>query len=94
MKNSRQQFVYGDRIFVRLSLNGQNVAEFIAERVSCMTELLCRVRALTKKYKGLAQLYVRNMTQGWSMERPLMLYPPLQPPQTTLVQHSDRLYSY
>ena len=39
-----------------------------------MTDLIGEVRALTLKLRGLAKLYIRNMTQGWSMERPLMLY--------------------
>lgn len=65
---------YGDRIYARLSMRGTKILEFMIEKVADMTELLGELRAHTRKYRGLCKLYVRNMTRGWSMERPLMLY--------------------
>lgn len=65
---------YGDRIYARLSRNGEKLTEFMIECVSDMTELLGEVRAAVRKCRGLCRLYVRNMTRGWCLERPLMLY--------------------
>jgi hypothetical protein len=43
-------------------------------RVSDFSELLGELRRQTRGCRGLARLYVRNVSRGWSMERPLMLY--------------------
>lgn len=67
-------FIPGDRVLARLSLNGRVVAEFVSDRLSDMSQLLNAVRYRTRALRGLAQLYVRNLTRGWSEERPLMLY--------------------
>lgn len=67
-------FIPGDRILARLSLNGRVVAEFVSDRLSDMSQLLNAVRGRTRTLRGLAQLYVRNLTRGWAEERPLMLY--------------------
>lgn len=74
MKTIQRTFAYGDRIYARLVLNGRKVTEFIVERVSDMTELIGELRHRTRRFSGLAQLYVRNMSRGWSIERPFMLY--------------------
>lgn len=70
---------YGDRIYARLCLRGKDVLEFMIEKVGSMTELLGELRAHTRELRGLCRLYVRNMSRGWSMERPLMLYPEVYP---------------
>lgn len=70
-----RQMTYGDKIYARLSINGQNLTEFVIDRISNMSELIAVVRNITNKAKGLAKLYVRNISRGWSIERPLMLYP-------------------
>lgn len=77
--NKRPMMKYGDRIYARLSLNGQKILEFMIEKVSDFTELLGELRAHTRRYRGLCRLYVRNLSRGWSMERPLMLYPETYP---------------
>lgn len=73
-------FAFGDRVQARLILNGRIVAEFVTDRIADMTELLNAVRFRTRDLRGLAQLYIRNLTRGWVEERPLMLYPRLLPP--------------
>lgn len=69
------KFVYGDKVYTKLCLNGEKVAEYVFETIADMAELIGKLRGLTMRYKGLARLYVRNITRGWSIERPLMLYP-------------------
>lgn len=79
MKQREYTMRYGDRIYARLCLKGKNVLEFVIEKVGSMTELLGELRTHTRELRGLCKLYVRNMSRGWSMERPLMLYPEVYP---------------
>lgn len=65
----------GDRLFARLVMKGQTIMEFIVNTVRDLSELFCLVHSKCKGLRGLAKLYLRNMSQGWSEERPLMLYP-------------------
>lgn len=67
---------YGDKIYARLSIGGRDVVEFMVEWIGNMSELLAELRQQARLYHGLAQLYVRNFTQGWSRKQPLMLYTP------------------
>jgi len=56
-------------------LQGRTIVEFMINKISDLSELFGELRKLTRGVKGLASLYVRNFSRGWSMERPLMLYP-------------------
>lgn len=69
-----RQIKFGDRIYVRLEMGRTVAAEFEIREVNDFTELLGELRHYTRGMHGLARLYVRNMTRGWSQERPLMLY--------------------
>lgn len=69
-----RKLIMGDRIQARLILDGRIVADFISDRIADMTELLNAIRFRTRELRGLARLYVRNLTRGWSEDRPLMLY--------------------
>lgn len=71
---SRRPIRYGDRLFTRIMMSGKVIMEFVVNQVCDLTELLGELRKKTKGLKGLAQVYVRNYSQGWSMEQPLMLY--------------------
>lgn len=71
---SRNPIKYGDRLFARIVMRGRTVVEFVLNQVSDMTELLGELRKKVKGLRGLAQVYVRNYSRGWSMEQPLMLY--------------------
>lgn len=74
MDIQRNKIEFGDRIFARLTMGGKTVFEFMINRVSDMTELLGELRHMTSGLRGLAKLYIRNQSRGWSQERPLMLY--------------------
>lgn len=74
MDTQRNKIEFGDRIFARLTMGGRTVFEFMLNRVSDMTELLGELRHMTSGLRGLAKLYIRNQSRGWSQERPLMLY--------------------
>ena len=65
---------YGDRIFVRLIMRGKVIVEWLLDAVKDLTELFCTLRNKCRGVSGLAKLYLRNMSRGWSEERPLMFY--------------------
>lgn len=74
MNKRKHTFAYGDKIYAILCINGQKIVEFTMDTISDITQLIGQIRQTAYKYGGLAQLYVRNITRGWSMNRPLMLY--------------------
>lgn len=65
---------YGDRIFARVVMHGRTIVEFMIASVNDLTELFGELRRHARGVRGLASLYVRNVSRGWSFERPLMLY--------------------
>lgn len=68
---------YTDRVYARLTLAGRVVAELTRDRIDSYTTLLTLLRSMVPaRCRGLARLCVRNMTRGWTLERPLMLYAP------------------
>lgn len=70
----KQEIKYTDRVYARLTLAGHVVAEVTRERIGNFSSLIAILRALVPSCRGLARLTVRNLTRGWSVERPLMLY--------------------
>ncbi|MDE6027889.1 MAG: hypothetical protein K2G23_07450 [Muribaculaceae bacterium] len=73
---SRHPIRYGDKIFARIVMRGRTIVEFVLNQVSDMTELLGELRKKVKGVQGLAKIYLRNYSRGWSLEKPLMLYTP------------------
>lgn len=69
-----RSIAFGDKMFARLVLKGKTIMEFIVTTVRDLSELFCLVHRKCHGLHGLAKLYLRNMSQGWSVERPLMLY--------------------
>ncbi|MCM1319619.1 MAG: hypothetical protein NC217_04490 [Muribaculaceae bacterium] len=65
---------YTDCIYARLTLAGRVIVEFTKDRITDLSALLSQLRAMTPTRHGLAKLTIRNMTRGWRIERPLMLY--------------------
>lgn len=74
MKTAERKISYGDRIYTRVTRNGQTVLDFVTEKVSNMTELIGELRRAMRDLQGLVMLHIRNYHQGWGTERPLMLY--------------------
>lgn len=69
------RFSVSDRIYVRLILNGHTLFEGVRTGIADLTSLLMMVRVEARRYKGLARMVVRNISQGWAVQRPLMLVP-------------------
>lgn len=62
-----------DRIYVKLVLNGVTLIETVCDNIADYTSLLSILREACRRYKGLARMVVRNITRGWSVQRPLLL---------------------
>ena len=75
----KNRIEYGDHIYVRVSLNGQTIAEFSSDRFASRSQVVAEIRYITRIYSGLAQVYVRNHSRGWSNCSPLRLYGPSGP---------------
>lgn len=75
--NSGRYICYGDRIHVRLDRvqpGGRTLAEFTLTEVRDMSEIYGELRHYTRGLRGLTTLRVRNVTRGWTMSQPFMLY--------------------
>lgn len=68
------QMRYGDRVYVRLIMSGRTVCEFTTVSANDLSEVLGMLRVQTRGLEGLGNLYVRNISRGWSIDRPLKLY--------------------
>lgn len=80
--NSQQSIERGDKIYARLSMHGRTLAEFSSDRMNGISDVITNLRHVAAKIRGLATLYVRNQSRGWSTERPLMLYNRVMRPNT------------
>lgn len=64
----------GDRIYVRIMQNRMKVLEFSVDNVADYTSLLGEIRYAGNHLSGLASVFIRNHSRGWSEERPMMFY--------------------
>lgn len=76
----RHTISYGDRIFVRVTIRGRVLLEMYTDRVDGLSELIGEVRSRMHGAAGLAKLWIRNHSLGWSIERPIMFYAPSRKP--------------
>lgn len=67
----------GDRLYARLSIGPRVIASGVITGVTDLTELLSRIRKAAAGVSGLALLYLKSLTSGWTVTRPLRLYPPV-----------------
>ena len=65
---------YGDRISVRVAVDGKTIMEYETRSVADMTDLTGDLRKRAKGYRGLAVVSIRNHDRGWRRERRIMLY--------------------
>lgn len=74
MYRKSKSISFGDKIFARVTRNGQTILNFVSEKVANMTQLISELRFAIKDVQGLVMIHIRNYNQGWGEERPLMLY--------------------
>lgn len=75
MNTKSKSISFGDKIFARVTRNGQTIFNYVSEKVVNMTQLISEIRLALKDFSGLVMIHIRNYHQGWGAERPLMLYP-------------------
>lgn len=64
----------GDRIFIRVIQNGRSMVEFTVYEADSYTTLMGEIREAGRNLDGLANVYIRNCSRGWSEQRPLKFY--------------------
>lgn len=74
MNRRIREISLGDKIFARVTKDGQTVFNFVSEKISTMSQLISELRFAMKDMQGLVMIHIRNYNQGWGDERPLMLY--------------------
>lgn len=70
----KYQINKSDKIFARLSMGGRTLVEFMMNGVGSVGEVIAELRRMCGEVRGLAKLYIRNHSQGWSIDRGLMVY--------------------
>ena len=76
MNRKNKTIAFGDKIFARVTRNGQTIFNFVSEKVANMAQLISELRFAIKDVHGLVMIHIRNYNKGWGEERPLMLYAP------------------
>lgn len=71
----RHEIRFGDRIYVRVIQEGRTRLELSIDNASGMTDLIGEIRYSARRLEGLAKLFIRNHSRGWSEERPIKFYP-------------------
>ena len=66
---------YGDRMSLRVMIDGQTAMQYETCQVADMTDLIGDLRRRARGMRGLAVVFVRNHDRGWTRERRIMLYP-------------------
>lgn len=74
MNRRKKTITLGDKIFARVTRNGQTIFNFVSEKIATISQLIRELRFAIKDVQGLVMLHIRNYNQGWGDERPLMLY--------------------
>ncbi|MFI3239898.1 MAG: hypothetical protein R3Y22_04840 [Bacteroidales bacterium] len=74
MRTSTNNIKYGDKIFATItSHNGKVIANLTIDNINSTKELMLKVRELTYgNHIRLSNLFIRNFTQGWSFNQPLL----------------------
>lgn len=65
---------YGDRLTVRVVMEGQTVMEYETRSAADLTDLTGDLRRRARERRGLATVYIRNHDRGWTREKRIMLY--------------------
>lgn len=77
---NRYPITYGDRIYVSAIIDGRKVLEITLTDIADITTLLAEIRRTGRRLCGLARMFIRNYSQGWSILRPFRFYPDFPAP--------------
>lgn len=63
----------GDKLHLRLRFTDGSEIIFHTDTADSIESLVGRVRTVAGSRRGLARMSVRNVSRGWTVEKPLML---------------------
>ena len=73
MKIEQGKIERGDRVFATMTLKDRTTVELKCEDANGVEEVIEKLRKLVRKYRGIASVCIRNVTQGWSLRKNIML---------------------
>lgn len=73
MKIEQGKIERGDRVFATMTLKDRTTVELRCEDANGIEEVMDKLRQLVCKYRGIASVVIRNVTQGWSLRKNIML---------------------
>ena len=74
MNKIERNINYGDYILATVSERGKVIAKVNQTDFSSISEIMVSLRKQPEKgYHGMTQLFIRNFTQGWCINSPLLL---------------------
>lgn len=74
---SERNISFGDKVYVRISHHNYNpdiIADFTLDDIDDLCDVYKELRNHTSEFHGMVNLYVRNISRGWSMQQPFKLY--------------------
>lgn len=77
---NRYPIAYGDHIYVSAIIDGRKVLEINLTHIADISVLLAEIRQAGRRLCGLARMFIRNHSQGWSIQRPFRFYPDFPSP--------------
>ena len=57
-----------DNIFATIVINGKTIHTIASKNFSSINEVMNMATSQCERVRGLAHLYIRNQSQGWSMD--------------------------
>lgn len=63
----------GDKILAMLTRNGKVIAQLPPMDIDNMEEIIINLKSVCNNVSGLVQLFVRNFTQGWHIDKLLYI---------------------
>lgn len=73
LAGTAKSIAYGDRIYARISYQGQACADFFTETATTVSEVKRQLAAKVAPLRGLCKIYIRNHSRGWAIESPCLL---------------------
>ena len=62
----------GDRIHATATSSGKMIAEMVMDGVGSISEIMSGLHGASGMKRGLVRIYIRNVSRGWSLERPCL----------------------
>lgn len=69
----------GDEVYATLSVAGNTMVELQKVEAASIDEIMQKLRKTASLYTGLAKVYIRNRTRGWSVQKAMFASTQLPP---------------